>query len=121
MNNKTWCIGNLLCLDIFVKYIVFTSIGATNFSFASSFLSLDDPESLVVYSYSESSLDFFLVLLNHYTLEGLVFLQTCSSTTGLQRFDMFQSLYLQYLLLKVLYRSPVQVWKTFLLTTHNQD
>ena len=67
---------NFCVLIYYLGILYFSNIGGNNFSFAFYLLSLDDSESLVVSSSSKSSLTFFnyyLVLLNHYALEGLVF------------------------------------------------
>ena len=63
----------LIC---YLGILYFSNIGGTSFSFATYLLSLDDSESLVISSLSKSSLTcfyYYLVLLNHYALEGLFF------------------------------------------------
>ena len=89
--------GVLVNFFVLIDYLVimsFPGIGASNFSFASFLLSLDDYESLVVSSLSKSPLAIFysyFLLLNNYTLKGL----TQNYSTALQRFYMFQYLDLQ--------------------------
>ena len=59
LTNQMWCIGYLLCLNIFFRWFIFPEIGATHFSFDSFPLSLDDSESVGA---SSSSLAMFFTL-----------------------------------------------------------
>ena len=66
--------GAFVTFCVLIDYLgimIFSEIGAKNFSFASFFLSLDDSEPLGSSSSSLTIFSLYLVLLNHCVLKGL--------------------------------------------------